>query len=87
MTDEKNQIEEMLKLMCEEYGNMCGECESGITCANELHAKRLYEQGYRKIPKGTSLGEYIAEQLKNVNYIKTISIDGVEVDDDNTKTS
>lgn len=50
--DKKKQIEEMLKLMCEEYGNMCGECESGITCANELHAKRLYKAGYRKIPEG-----------------------------------
>lgn len=51
MTDNEKQIEEMLKLMCEEYGKECGECPCGGTCANELQAERLYENGYRKLPK------------------------------------
>lgn len=46
--NEENQIEieEMAKLMCEEYGNMCGECPC-TDCANELHAQRLHNAGYR----------------------------------------
>ena len=52
MTDKEQQqrIEEIGKVMCEEFrSEHCGnDCE----CANEFIAKKLVEQGYRKIPKG-----------------------------------
>ena len=48
--DENKEIEEMLKIMCEEYGKQCNDCivES---CANKVIAERLFENGYRKIPE------------------------------------
>ena len=49
--DKQKQIDEILYLMCEEYGKECGECPCGGTCANELHAERFYNAGYRKIPE------------------------------------
>lgn len=48
--NKEQQIEEMLKIMCEEYGKQCNDCivES---CANKVIAERLFENGYRKIPE------------------------------------
>lgn len=48
--NKEQQIEEMLKIMCEEYGEQCNDCivES---CANKVIAERLFENGYRKIPE------------------------------------
>lgn len=48
--NKEQKIEEMLKIMCEEYGKQCNECivES---CANKVIAERLFENGYRKPSK------------------------------------
>lgn len=50
MTNKEKQIEEMLKVMCEEYNtDICKhECPIATDCANKLIAKALYEAGYRK---------------------------------------
>ena len=49
MTDEQR-IEEIGKAMCKEFRSK--HCGNDCECANEFIAKKLVEQGYRKIPKG-----------------------------------
>ena len=84
--NEKKQIEEMAReIECAKqdiWANVRtrGEDEDYLWHSRAI-AEHLTAKGYRKIPDGTSLGEYIAKQLNNVNYIKTISIDGVEVEE------
>lgn len=46
--NKEQKIEEMLKIMCEEYGKQCNECIVE-TCSNAVIADRLFENGYRKI--------------------------------------
>ena len=48
--NKEQKIEEMLKIMCEEYGKQCNECIVE-TCSNAVIADRLFENGYRKIPE------------------------------------
>jgi replicative superfamily II helicase len=68
---EQKEIEEMLKLMCEEYGNMCGECPC-TDCANELHAEKLYNAGYRQVKEIIDKvddmigGKMIAQALREI---------------------
>ena len=45
--NKKKQIEEMRKIMCEEYGEMCNECILGGDCVNEFISERLHNAGYR----------------------------------------
>lgn len=45
--NKKQQIEEMKKVMCEEYGKECNYCPCS-DCANAMIAERLYNAGYRK---------------------------------------
>ena len=45
--DKEQQIEEMKKVMCEEYGKECNYCPCS-DCANAMIAENLYNAGYRK---------------------------------------
>lgn len=45
--NKKQQIEEMKKVMCEEYGKECNYCPCS-DCANAMIAENLYNAGYRK---------------------------------------
>lgn len=45
--NKEQKIEEMKKVMCEEYGKECDFCPCS-DCANEMIAERLYNAGYRK---------------------------------------
>lgn len=48
--NKEQQIEEMLKKMCEEYGKQCNDCIVE-TCSNKDISERLFGNGYRKIPE------------------------------------
>ena len=50
MNDREKQIDEMAKVMCEEYNtDICKhECPTATDCANILIARRLIAAGYRK---------------------------------------
>ena len=50
MKNKQEQIEEIVKTMCEEYGTaICQhECEIAGGCANLYLSKKLYEASYRK---------------------------------------
>ena len=48
--NKEQQIEEMLKIMCEEYGKQCNDCIVE-TCSNKVISERLFGNGYRKIPE------------------------------------
>lgn len=45
--NKEQQIEEMKKVMCEEYGKECNYCPCS-DCANAMIAENLYNAGYRK---------------------------------------
>lgn len=53
--DKQNQIEEMARIICDNYNN--GGCEidgyvCNYRCSNYVDCERLYNAGYRKIPEG-----------------------------------
>lgn len=66
MQDEQKQIEEMAKVMCEEYDtDICKhECPTATDCANILIAKGLIAAGYRKA------SEVIGEFVEKVNLVE-----------------
>lgn len=63
MKTREEQIEEMAKDMCEEYGTaLCGECDSYGGCDNKLIAEKLYNEGYRK------QSDTVREILKQITH-------------------
>ena len=49
MKTREEQLKEMVKAMCEEYGtDTCNECSAQCFCANKNIAENLYAAGYRK---------------------------------------
>lgn len=63
--NKEQQIEEMLKIMCEEYGKQCNDCIVE-TCSNKVISERLFENGYRKIPED-NIREAENNSLKRVD--------------------
>lgn len=65
MKNKQEQIEEMAKTMCEEYGTaICQhECENLGDCANSYLSKKLYEAGYRK---ATEVIDEFMERLREL---------------------
>lgn len=49
MKDKENQIEEMAKVLCYDYGDLCSICTN--KCNTDLIVNVLYNKGYRKIDK------------------------------------
>ena len=72
--NKEQKIEEMLKIMCEEYGKQCNECIVE-TCSNAVIADRLFENGYRKYSKN-DICEAV-EKPVNTPKRKYESIDGI----------
>ena len=69
MKTREEQIEEMAKVMCEEYDtDICKhECPMATDCANTLIAKRLYDAGYRKQSDiAREILKYLYEKMGNV---------------------
>lgn len=66
--NKEQQIEEMKKVMCEEYGKECNFCPCS-DCANAMIAENLYNAGYRKVPDGAVIltPEERDEELKACN--------------------
>ena len=66
--NKEQQIEEMKKVMCEEYGKECNFCPCS-DCANVMIAENLYNAGYRKVPDGAVIltPEERDEELKACN--------------------
>ena len=71
MTNENKQklIEEMGKVMCQEYGSK--HCQNDCDCANAIIAERLYSAGYRKISDGAVILTREAIEIIREGY-KTI---------------
>lgn len=66
--NKKQQIEEMKKVMCEEYGKEYNYCPCS-DCANAMIAENLYNAGYHKVPDGAVIltPEERDEELKACN--------------------
>ena len=66
--NKEQQIEEMKKVMCEEYEKECNFCPCS-DCANAMIAENLYNAGYRKVPDGAVIltPEERDEELKACN--------------------
>ena len=64
MKTEQEQINEIAKTMCEEFGtDVCNyDCPCINTCANILIAKRLIAAGYRK--QSDTVREFVEKVLK-----------------------
>lgn len=65
MTDREKMIEEMAKVMFEEYDtDICKhECPIATDCSNRLIAKKLYDAGYRK--QSDTIREFV-DKLKEI---------------------
>ena len=68
MKNKQEQIEEIVKTMCEEYGTaICQhECEIAGGCANLYLSKKLYEASYRKA--SGVIDEFVERVFEKIQY-------------------